>query len=180
MNIFFLDVESAGLRGEPFSAALLSQAGTVLFDGYYRHADLKTNNWLIENVEPNLTGTQYGSREFFLTAFANSYKEARAAENIAVVAHMGIPVESNLFQTLFKEGLIEEFDGPYPLLDTAPLIFAAGFDPTSEEYYAKEAGIFPANHNAHGAKADAELTRLVWNHLTKTSTAAPAKAREGR
>ena len=56
--MLYLDCESAGLRGDIFAAALIDDNG-VLFDGFYRHPELQTNSWLRENVEPNLTGTEY-------------------------------------------------------------------------------------------------------------------------
>lgn len=173
MKYLFLDCESAGLRGQIFAAALIADDGKTLFDGFYRHPDLKTNGWLRENVEPNLTGTEYAARTEFLSAFAAAYEAAREThgngeyKSLSVVAHMGSPVEANLFQELFLEGLIGEFSGPYPLLDTAPLLAAAGYDPTSEQAYATVAGIkLPTGYKAHSALADAQLTRLVWNQLS--------------
>lgn len=172
MRCIFLDCESAGLRGEIFSAALIGPDGEILFDGFFRHGAMKTNPWLAENVEPNLTGQDLPSIYLFRAAFANSYRIAREKygygeyNSVAVVAHMGSPVESNFFQQLYDAGEIGEFDGPYPLLDTAPLLLASGFDPTSEQGYADAVGItLPEGYKPHSALSDAELTRLVWNSL---------------
>jgi len=162
----FLDCESAGLRGDVFAAALINEDGETLFDGFFRHPELQKNQWLRENVEPNLTGQEYPTLEEFCRAFAMVWN---AQESRAVVAHLGSPVESNFFQQLFERGLLaSEFFGPYPLLDTAPLLFAAGYDPTSEQTYAETAGIsLPKGYQPHSALSDTQLTRLVWLDLTK-------------
>ena len=161
--MIFIDCESAGLRGEIFACAMVNETGEVIFDGFYRHPVLKTNIWLRENVEPNLTGAEYPGKGEFLRAAAKAWGENKGP----AVAHMGSPVEANFFQELFNEGLIGEFDGPYPLHDTAPLLLKAGHDPTSEHEYAKLVGIkLPANYVPHSALADAQLTRLVWKNLT--------------
>lgn len=172
MNPIFLDCESAGLRGDIFSAALIGPNGEILFDGFFRHEALKTNTWLAENVEPNLTGTEFSSIDRFRAEFANAWRKARFEYGIgdyntlAVVAHMGSPVESNFFQQLFDAGELGEFEGPYPLLDTAPLLLAAGYDPTSEQGYANRVGItLPEGYKPHSALSDAELTRRVWKKL---------------
>lgn len=170
--MIFLDCESAGLRGQIFAAALLGINGETIFDGFFRHPDLKTNAWLRENVEPNLTGQEYPNALSFQQAFVEAYEAARATygqgeyKSLAVVAHMGSPVEANFFQELFVEGLIGEFSGPYPLLDTAPLLAAAGYDPTSEQDYATSVGLeLPAGYRPHSALSDAALTRAVWLSL---------------
>ncbi len=161
--MIFIDCESAGLRGEIFACAMVSQEGRIIFNGFYRHPALNANEWLRENVEPNLTGEEYPDKPSFLNAAAKAWLENKGP----AVAHMGSPVEANFFQELFLEGLIGEFDGPYPLHDTATLLEKAGFDPASEEKYAKQAGIkMPANYKPHSALSDAMLTLMVWASLT--------------
>ena len=170
--MIFIDCESAGLRGTIFAAAMVAEDGMVLFDGYYRHPALQENQWLRENVEPNLSGKEYPDRVSFLQAVYMAWNMAKHKYgngdymSLAAVAHMGSPVESNLFQELFLEKFIGEFDGPYPLLDTAPLLLKAGYAADSEEKYAAQVGIeLPEGYKPHSALADAQLTRLVWNSL---------------
>lgn len=170
MKCLFLDCESAGLRGDIFSGAMIGHDGEVLFEGFFWHESLETNQWLRENVVPGLTGTEYASLLEFQAAFSEAYEAAREThgqgeyKSLAVVAHMGAPVEANFFQQLYEAGMIGEFSGPYPLLDTAPLLAKAGYDPTSEEAYAKAVGLeLPSGFFAHSALSDAQLTRLVWN-----------------
>lgn len=174
MKKLFLDCESAGLRGDIFSAALIDDNGEILFNGFFRHDALKTNQWLRENVEPNLTGIEYQTIAEFRAAFAYAYEGARENygwgeyKSLAVVAHMGIPVEANFFQQLFDAGEIGESAGPYPFLDTAPLLAAAGYDPTSEQAYAELVGmVLPETYKPHSALSDAQLTRLVWKSFEK-------------
>lgn len=173
----FLDAESAGLRGEIFSAALIDESGGVWFNGFYRHDDLETNSWLRENVLPKLSGTEYSTRVDFLRKFTDAYLTAMAhygwepwgAENgkrLAVVTHMGVPVESNLFQQLYEAKFIREYYGPYPFLDTAALLLASGYDPTSEQNFAESRGlVIDGDYAPHSALHDARLTRLVWMEL---------------
>lgn len=175
--VIFLDCESAGLRGQIFAAALLANDGKIIFDGFFRHPDLKTNAWLRENVGPNLTGKEYPDAPAFQAAFSSAYESAREThgegeyKSLGVVAHMGAPVEANFFQQLFEAGFIGEFYGPYPLLDTAPLLAAAGFDPTSEQAYAEKMNLeMPIGYKTHSAASDAALTRIVWNNFMKKST----------
>lgn len=172
--MIFIDCESAGLRGTIFAAAMVAEDGMVLFDGYYRHPALQENQWLRENVEPNLTGEEYPDRVSFLKGAAQAWKQAKEKygkgdyKSLAAVAHMGSPVESNFFQELWKENLIGEFDGPYPLHDTATLLLQAGYAADSEEKYATQVGIeLPEEYKPHSSLSDAQLTRLVWNSLIK-------------
>ncbi len=172
-KILFLDCESAGLRGEIFAAALVDSEKTVIFDGFYRHADLATNTWLRENVEPNLTGTEYPTRAEFMAAFAAAYEGCRPKYGVGeynalqVCAHCGTPVEANFFQQLFTEGYIGEFGGPFPLLDTAPLLMSHGYNPTSEESFANAVNMtMPEGYVPHSALSDALLTAEVWQRLS--------------
>ena len=159
--MLYLDCESAGLRGDIFAAALIDDNG-VLFDGFYRHEALVNIPWLTQNVEPNLTGTEYPTLEAFQIGFADAWN---AQKNHVVVCHMGAPVEANFFQQLFKAGFIDEFMGPYPMHDTAPLLQKAGFDPTSELDYCKAKGLELPQGKPHSALFDALVTRLVWNQF---------------
>lgn len=159
--MLYLDCESAGLRGEVFAVALINDIG-VLFDGFFRHPELKTNSWLRENVEPNLTGTEYSTLQEFQSAFAEVWIKQ---ENKACVCHMGAPVESNFFQQLFEAGLIGEFGGMYPMLDTAPLLAKAGYDPTSELAFLNAKDLEFPQGKPHSALFDAQVTKLVWSQF---------------
>ena len=164
--MIFIDCESAGLRGACFASAMINEDGSVVFNGFYRHPALESNPWLRENVAPHLDGVEFPDRISFLTAAAAAWNENKG--DGAAVAHMGDPVESNFFQEMFLEGLIGEFEGRYPPLDTAPLLYAAGFDSTSEQKYAEAVGLeLPKEYKPHSALSDAALTRLVWISLTK-------------
>jgi hypothetical protein len=159
--MLYLDCESAGLRGDVFAAALIDDNG-VLFDGFYRHPELQSNSWLRENVEPNLTGTEYPTLQAFQAAFAEVWN---AQESKACVCHMGAPVESNFFQQLFDAGEISEFGGMYPMLDTAPLLEKAGFYPTSELAFCAAKGLELPEGKLHSALFDAQVTKLVWSQF---------------
>ncbi len=159
--MLYLDCESAGLRGDVFAAALIDDNG-ILFDGFYCHPELETNFWLRENVEPNLTGTEYPTLQTFQAAFAEVWREQKEK---ACVCHMGAPVESNFFQQLFDSGEISEFGGMYPMLDTAPLLAKSGFDPTSELAFLNAKDLEFPEGKPHSALFDAQVTRLVWSQF---------------
>jgi hypothetical protein len=159
--MLYLDCESAGLRGDIFAAALIDD-NKILFDGFYRHEALAKYPWLAQNVEPNLTGTEYPTIQAFQLGFADAWN---AQENQAVVCHMGAPVEANFFQQLFMAGFMAPFMGPYPMHDTSTLLQKAGFDPTSELNYCKAKGLELPEGKPHSALFDAQVTRLVWNQF---------------
>lgn len=159
--MLYLDCESAGLRGDVFAAALIDDNGG-LFDGFYRHPELKINSWLRENVESNLTGTEYPTLAAFQAAFAEVWREQKEK---ACVCHMGAPVESNFFQQLFNAGEISEFGGMYPMLDTASLLAKLGFDPTSELAFCAAKGLKLPEGKPHSALFDAQVTKLVWSQF---------------
>jgi hypothetical protein len=161
-KLTFLDCESAGLRGEVFAAALVDQDGAVLFDGFFRHPDLETNPWLKENVAPNLTGTEFKSLGEFQESFAKVWLEHK---DCPCVTHMGAPVEANFFQQLWEAGLIGEFEGPYPMLDTATLLYMIGEDPTSEIAFLNKLGYELPKGKPHSALFDALVTRMVWMRI---------------
>ena len=121
---------------------------------------------------PHLTGQEFPNRIEFLKAAARAWNSAKEKygegdyKTLCAVAHMGSPVEANFFQELFSEGLIGEFDGPYPQHDTATLLLASGYAADSEQDYAAAVGIkMPDGFRPHSALSDAELTRLVWHSL---------------
>jgi hypothetical protein len=179
MNYVFLDCESDGLRGEIFSAALVGPNGETLFNGWYDHPGLEKNTWLRDHVFPHLMPKDEMGPSEFRKDFAAAWQMATEAygwepwgigrgKALACVAHMGSPVESNFFQELWDYDLIGEFDGPYPLLDTAPLIAAAGYPPDSEIGYAEAIGLpLPKHYKGHEALSDARLTRIIWQSFVK-------------
>lgn len=177
----FIDFETLGLRGQAFAGTMLAPDGTILFRGWYDSPELAADSWLQANVVPHVGGTKYANDREFFAAFASAWKTAKdlygvfgfGGKTLAAVAHMGSPVESGMFAELYRRGLIGEFDGPYPLMDTAPLLFAAGYAPDSEVKFAQARGILPAGHNSHCDLDDCRLTRLVWQQLTEVCLPAP-------
>ncbi len=56
---------------------MIGPAGEILFDGWYFHPALETNEWLKSNVLPNLTGQQFEDKAHFLSEAAAAWKYAR-------------------------------------------------------------------------------------------------------
>lgn len=172
-KILFCDAESASLRGEIFAVALIGYNGEEIFNGYYRHEVLAdTTSWVAQNVK--ISGTEFATREEFLKAFLSAYEGCRAEygqgeyNSLIVCGHMPAPVEANLFQQLHAEAGMGEFAGPYHLVNTDTLLLVSGEKPDSESAYAEKYKLdLPEGYVAHTALSDAQLTRIVWQHLTK-------------
>ena len=172
-KVLFCDAESASLRGQIFAAALVGMNGEVIFNGFYRHEILSDpTSWVAQNVK--LSGEEFANRESFLKAFLVAYEGCRSEygfggyNSLAVCGHMPSPVEANLFDQLYKEAGMGEFSGPYHLLSTDTLMWVNGEQADSESGYAEKYGLtLPEGYQVHTALSDAQLTRLVWEHLTK-------------
>jgi|AntAceMinimDraft_6_1070360.scaffolds.fasta_scaffold06424_2 hypothetical protein len=172
-KILFCDAEAASLRGEIFAASLVGAAGITVFDGYYMHSVMKdAESWQAQNIK--FSGTEFPERAEFLKAFLETFESARVEygtgeySSLTVCGHMPAPVEANLFQQLFAEVGMGEFSGPYHLVNTDTLLLLAGEPADSESAYAEKFGIeLPSGYVPHTALSDAQLTRLVWEHLTE-------------
>jgi len=172
-KILFVDAESASLRGEIFAVAIVGQDGEEIFNGFYRHKVMSDPaSWVSQNVK--LSGTEFASREEFLKAYVSAYEGCREEygfgdyKSLVVCGHMPAPVEANLFQQSHKEAGLGEFAGPYHMLATDTLLWVKGEQADSESAYAEKHGLsLPEGYQAHTALSDAQLTRIVWLHLTK-------------
>lgn len=172
-KVLFCDAESASLRGEIFAVALVGENGEIIFNGFYRHEVMSDpNSWVAQNVK--LSGKEFTDRESFLKAFLAAYEGCREEygfgnyKSLAVCGHMPAPVEANLFQQSFNEVGMGEFAGPYHMLSTDTLLWVKGEIADSESKYAEKHNLtLPEGYIPHSALSDAQLTRIVWLHLTK-------------
>lgn len=172
-KILFCDAESSSLRGQIFAVAIVGSNGEVIFNGFYKHEVLAdSTSWVAQNVK--LSGEEFVSREDFLKAVLCAYEGCREEygfgdyKSLAVCGHMPVPVEANLFDQLHKEVGMGEFSGPYHMLSTDTLMWVKGEQADSESGYAEKYGLtLPEDYQVHTALSDAQLTRIVWDHLTK-------------
>lgn len=170
--LFVLDAERNGLRGDNFLsiAAILKvekEKGYTDTEMYWE-ADttpMTLNPWVKENVVPHLKGTTR-TEENMLEDFAYFWLQCNQEYDLTVVTHMGIPVESGLFDKLYKLGLIGEFEGPYRWFDTSMLLALKGFNHDSEkEFMMRVAGWDEGDFTLHNALEDARITACVYTSL---------------
>jgi hypothetical protein len=108
-----------------------------------------------------------GWREWFTGAHRGrvGYEAAaaRAARHDAnVIGHVVWPVEAQLLRGAHVKDL---FAGPYPLLDVAPLLLAAGHVPTSVDAYLEANGLPRPAGSPHHPLYDARAAETAFRHL---------------
>lgn len=171
MKTFTLDAETNGLWGQPFSiAAILYEDGEEV-DRFVGRCPIEeeTNEWVSENVLPEMEGIEetHDSYESLLADFAEFYLANK--EDADIIAHMSVPVESNLLADMHERGLIGDFDGPFPLIDLAGNLQQAGEDPTSVDSYAEkyEIAVDPDDYKGgtHNPLFDSAQAAVVYHHL---------------
>ena len=132
MKYFSFDVETDGLYGEPFAiaAAVVDENGAVL-DQFCEKCVSPgiTDDWTKKNCLPYLgeipdCESRAALRERFW-AFYMRYRE-----NCVIVADVPYPVEAGMLRRCVEANLGERaFQGPFPLIDVASVLFAKGIDP---------------------------------------------------
>ena len=132
MKYFSFDVETDGLYGQAFAiaAAVVDENGQIL-DRFCEKciAPGITDAWTKENCLPYLSEipdceSRAALRQHFW-AFYSRYRE-----ECVIVADVTYPVEAGLLRACVEDNLEErKFQGPYPLIDVASVLFAHGINP---------------------------------------------------
>lgn len=137
MYIVVFDVESLGLHGAGFAV------GAVVLDGdgkrveeFYaacppelESAPAATREWLEANVVPHLRVTKPSFRALQDAFWA--FWRRWADQGAVLLADCAWPVEANFLSACVRGDMeAREWQGPYPLLDLAPILWAKGIDPT--------------------------------------------------
>ena len=132
MKYFSLDAETDGLYGQAFAvgAAVLDERGNVL-DSFCEKcvAPGITDAWTQENCLPYLSDVpDCESRDALRQHFWAFYTKYR--KECVIVADVPCPVEAGLLRACVIDDEEERrFQGPYPLIDVASVLFARGVDP---------------------------------------------------
>lgn len=153
MKILSIDAETNGLHGQIFSI------GAVYVDTTMGKAEQFIEKvsivefadpWVVDNVLPHLEGIEaldktvdddvYGTEKLLLKKFIEFYKECKekAGDKLIVLGHMVCPVEANIFIKARNYGLMEDFDGPYPLHDVASMLLLLKEKTDSVDEYVKK------------------------------------------
>lgn len=173
-SVFSLDAETNGLWGQAFAiAALVYDESGMEIGRFVGRCPIEgsANEWVRDNVLPQMEGIPVSHETYhaLLADFASFWLANK--DNTATIAHMAVPVESNLFRDLHVRGLIGDFDGPYPLIDIAGMLLMAGEDPTSVDSYAAKhsIGVDSAKFmgETHNPLYDAAQAAVVYQHLLK-------------
>lgn len=169
MKIFSFDAETNGLWGQAFAigALVYDESGVEITRFVGRLPDtVVTDEWVRTNVLPTIgtipvTHSDYAS---LLADFAKFYLANKADAD--VIVHMGVPVESSLLKDMHTQGLIGDWDGPFPLLDLAGELAQAGEDSTScDKYVAKWKIVVPDFGTTHNPLYDSAVAAEVHKHL---------------
>lgn len=170
-SFFIFDVESIGLHGEAFAVAggVYLENGAAQYEFAFscdpKDADGldQDRDWVNKNV-PMLPITHrepFGIRE----AFWSEWVKAKVKyDNLQMAVECGWPVEANFLSACVAEGFGDRnWEGPYPLLEIASHMMAAGMDPMRN--YPRT----PSELPAHNPLSDARLSaRLMAEAIQKT------------
>jgi hypothetical protein len=165
VKVISLDCESNGLGGRVFAAAAtLTDDGGRDLDVWQARCpiDGPVNEWVAVNVLPALAGMPETVHHYdgMLGDWRRWYAPLR--DEATVVGHVVWPVETTFLRNAHAADL---FAGPYPLLDVAPLLLAAGHDPTSVDAYLGAHGLPRPEGSPHHPLYDARAAEAAFRHL---------------
>lgn len=167
-KIFSFDAETNGLWGTAYAiGAIVYQDGVEVarFVGRCPY-DGPIDDWTRDNVLPQLAAVPITHKGYddLLADFAKFYLANKAEADIVV--HMGYIVEAKVLRDMRQNGLIGDWDGPFPLYDVAGNLQQVGENPTSVDTYATkyklEVRDFGGTHNP---LYDSEVAAKVYMRL---------------
>lgn len=162
-RIMAFDAETNGLWGQIFAigAVLTDLQGYEISHFYGAIECADPIEWVAQNVVPVCPVTHENYSDL-IADFSAWYMENK--EHAYIVAHMGYIVEAKLLREMHRLGGIGDWDGPFPMHDTATLLLSQGFDPKTEMGYLKGQGIACVGHE-HDPLSDASNTAVTFSHL---------------
>jgi len=163
LRLFVFDVESIGLYGEGFSfgyQVINWPERNVLEEGHHA-CDPNTamgtqpdRIWVAKHVMPSISGFDHphphALRRYFLRVWGG-WK----ANDAYMVADCPFPVEMRFLAACQNQDDNRDLM-PYPLLDTASILFAAGLDPL--QTFKRMAHEEPEHHALNDARQSARIT----------------------
>lgn len=183
MKVLSIDCETNGLYGQIFAiGAIYKDLKTGEEEIYQARVSIEEslNQWVKENVLPNVQNIELldktanddaiGMEKLLLdnfNGFYNKIKYIAGSNELITIGHMVCPVEANLFIKMKKYKLMEDFDGPYPLIDVASMMFMLeDEDPTTIDGYIEKWSLEkPLYLNSHNPLYDAKATLTVFKDL---------------
>ena len=182
MKVLSIDCETNGLYGQIFAIGAIYKDLKIGEEAIYQarvSIEDEVNSWVQENVIPNIKDIELldktvdddtiGMEKLLLKDFKKFYDEMKKiSENeLIVIGHMICPVEANLFVKMRKYGLMEDFEGPYPFIDVASMMFMIeDEDPTSVDKYIERWSLkTPLSSRTHHPLYDAKAALTVFKDL---------------
>lgn len=165
MLVVVFDVESVGLHGEGFAvgAVVVDTLNGATLDEFYAASETsepllmanpETLGWLEANVLPHLWPTHEHTREV-RDAFWQFWR-TWAGRGAKLLADCAWPVEARFLAACVDDDAeSREWQGPYPLLDLAPILWAQGIDPTGA--FDRTPSELPQHHPLNDARQSARL-----------------------
>ena len=182
MRVLSIDCETNGLYGQIFAIGAkykdFKNGEEAIYQARVSIED-EVNSWVQENVLPHVQNIELldktvdddviGMEKLLLSDFKRFYDMIKnvAGSELKVIGHMVCPVEANLFIKMRKYGIMEEFEGPYPLYDVASMLFMIeDEDPTTVDGYIERWSFKkPLGLNPHNPLYDAKATLTVFKDL---------------
>ena len=141
-----LDAEVNGLYGSfiSISALAVDENGEVQ-DSFNESAVCETENpWIKENVLPFVVEPKFETSNELLKAFFEWYLQLKTENPTfkgACFAHIGCPVEANIFVKGRENNYFGDWEGAFPLHDIASILLVKGENPLSVDAYIEKYGL---------------------------------------
>lgn len=158
------DVESVGLYGEGFAAGAVvvdTETGDVMEEFYSACPPSAANGtetdreWIAANVIPVLKHYTVDTTRQVRDEFWAFWRRW-SGQGAKLASDCGWPVEANFLTACVADGPKDrDWQGPYPLLDLAPMLWLKGHDPTST--FDRLATELPAHHPLNDARQSARI-----------------------
>ena len=181
MKVLSIDCETNGLYGQIFAIGAVYKDSDGYEFKYQARVSIEgeVNSWVQENVIPNIKDIELldktvdddaiGMERLLLRDFKKFYDEMKkvSGNELIIIGHMVCPVEANLFIKMKKYGLMEDFEGPFPLIDVASMLFMIeDEDPTTIDGYIERWCLkTPLGLNPHNPLYDAKAALTVFKDL---------------
>jgi hypothetical protein len=169
VKVISLDCESNGLGGQVFAAAAtLTDDGREVGRWTARcPIDGAVDPWVAANVLPALRGMPESQPCYdgLLYGWESRWRRWKGLHPDAVmIVHVAWPVEARFLRDAHADDL---FAGPYPIIDVAPLLLAAGHDPRSVDAYLDAHGLAKPDGSPHHPLYDARAAEAAFRHLMR-------------
>lgn len=168
-RILTIDAESTTLSGKAFCLAMnvttAAEDRTVTeLDSVVLRCPMfgEPSDWVAANVLPGLADVPVNCRSYRdMLNQARRWQEAWRAQGVRVLTHIPWPVEAKLLSDMYPGEDI--WQGPYPLLDVAPLLLVAGYEPESVDKFLREINFeVGGGHQPHHPLYDVRATAAAW------------------